>query len=133
MATILVVEDNRDNMNLIEEILEDEGYAILMAFIAEEGIALLKDNVVDLILMDISLPQMSGIDATKLIKSDEQTRQIPLIILTAHAHAADRDEAFEAGCDDFLTKPIDEDLLLETIKNNIHQETSGASNENFSC
>ena len=115
MATVLVVEDNRDNMNLLEEILEDEGYAMLKAFKAEDGIALLQENAVDLILMDVSLPQMSGLEATRLIKADAKTMEIPILVLTAHALAADRKEAFSAGCDAFLTKPIDEDELLAMI------------------
>ncbi len=120
MATILIVEDNRDNMDLIEEILEDEGYAMLQAYVAEDGITLLSENTVDLILMDVSLPQMSGLEAAKLIKANGKTRQIPLIILTAHARAEDREKAFAAGCDAFLTKPIDEDDLLATIEKYIN-------------
>ena len=120
MATILIVEDNRDNMDLIEEILEDEGYAMLQAYVAEDGITLLSENTVDLILMDVSLPQMSGLEATKIIKANGKTRRIPLIILTAHARAEDREEAFSAGCDAFLTKPIDEDDLLATIEKYIN-------------
>jgi len=113
--TILVVEDNRDNMDLIEEILEDEGYAMIRAFNAEDGIAMLAENQADLIVMDVSLPRMSGLEATRHIKADAKTRDIPLLVLTAHAGAADRQDAFSAGCDDFLTKPIDEDSLLTTI------------------
>ena len=116
MATILVVEDNRDNMALIVEILEDEGYAVLQAFRAEDGIAMLQENKIDLIVMDVSLPRMSGLEATQHIKADQKTKDIPLLVLTAHARTADREVAFSAGCDDFLTKPIDENVLLATIR-----------------
>jgi len=115
MRTILVIEDNPDNMTLIEEILEDEGFNVLTAVMAEEGIALLGDAEVDLILMDISLPKISGLEATKIIKANDTTKDIPIIALTAHAMKSDRDMALSAGCDDFLTKPIDEEELLETI------------------
>ena len=114
---ILVVEDNPDNMALIEEILEDEGYKVLKASLAEEGIEILKKNRTDLIIMDISLPEMNGLEATKIIKADEDTKGIPIVALTAHAMPSDRDTALSAGCDDFLTKPIDEEKLLETINN----------------
>ncbi|MDM8516456.1 response regulator [Desulfobacterales bacterium HSG16] len=116
MKTVLVVEDNRDNMDLIEEILEDEGYAILQAFRAEDGLTILKKNKIDMIVMDISLPQMSGLEATRHIKADVETRDIPILVLTAHARETDRIAALSAGCDDFLTKPIDEDVLMTTIR-----------------
>ncbi len=117
MTTILVVEDNPDNMTLIEEILEDEGLSVLKATLAEEGIALLKKTKVDLVLMDISLPKMSGLEATGIIKADKSLKNTPVIALTAHAMKSDMDAALSAGCDDYLTKPIDEDKLLETIHN----------------
>lgn len=114
--TILVIEDNPDNMALIEQILEDEGFAILKAELAEDGITLLKQNRVNLILMDISLPKMSGLEATKIIKADNAIKDIPVIALTAHAMLSDRNMALSAGCDGYLTKPIDEKKLLEEIK-----------------
>ena len=115
MYTILVIEDNPDNMALIEEILEDEGFDVLKVPSAEEGIALLKETEADLILMDISLPKMSGMEATKIIKADDAIKDIPVIALTAHATKTDRNMALEAGCDDFFTKPIDENKLLVMI------------------
>jgi CheY-like chemotaxis protein len=117
MTTILVIEDNHDNMDLIEEILEDEGFSVLKAYLAEEGIALLKENAVKLIIIDISLPKMSGLKATEIIKAERASRDIPIIALTAHARDSDKDAALSAGCSGFLTKPIDEDKLLEMIKN----------------
>ena len=117
ISTILVIEDNKDNMALIEDILTDEGYNIAKAHLAEEGIRMLKENKIDLIVMDISLPQMDGLSATRIIKADNKTKTIPIIALTAHAMAKDRQVALLAGCDDYLTKPIDEETLLETIRN----------------
>ncbi len=119
MKTILVVEDNPDNMALVEQILEDEGFCVLKAVLAKDGIALLKESAVDMILMDISLPEMNGLEATKIIKAGETTKDIPVIALTAHAMETDREEAISAGCDGYLTKPIDEEELLETIKDNV--------------
>ena len=114
-ATILIVEDNPDNMDLIEEILEDEGYAVIKSYRAEEGIATLRENTVDLVIMDISLPKMSGLEAAQLIKAEPATRDIPLLVLTAHARASDRKSAFSAGCNGFLTKPTDEEVLLAAV------------------
>ena len=119
MTTILVIEDNPDSMVLIEEILEDEGFSLLKAYLAEDGIALLKKKTVDLIIMDISLPKMSGFEATEIIKADEATSGIPIIVLTAYAMESDKEKAFSVGCDGFLTKPIVEDKLLEMIKNSL--------------
>lgn len=115
MATILVIEDNPDNMDLIEEILEDEGHGVLKATLAEDGIAALRHSGADLVLMDIALPQMSGLEATRIIKDDDAMRQTPVIALTAHAMATDRETALAAGCDAYVTKPIDEAALLHAI------------------
>jgi len=116
MATILVIEDNPDNLDLIEEILEDEGHQVLKATLAEDGIAALRQTGADLVLMDIALPQMSGLEATRIIKDDNAMRETPVIALTAHAMTTDRDTALAAGCDAYLTKPIDERKLIDTIK-----------------
>ena len=119
MITILVIEDNPDNMALIEEILEDEGFSVLKAYLAEEGITLLKETPVDLIIMDISLPKMSGLEAAEIIKADEATRGIPIIVLTAYAMESDKEKALSVGCDGFLSKPINEEKLLEMIKKSL--------------
>lgn len=116
---ILVIEDNPDNMALIEEILEDEGFNIFKALLAGEGIDILNKNKTDLIIMDISLPEMDGLEATRIIKEDVALKGIPIVALTAHAMPSDRDAALSAGCDDYLTKPIDEKKLLETIKRHL--------------
>jgi len=116
MYTLLVVEDNPDNMLLIADILEDEGYHVLKAIDAEQGIHLLDHERVHLILMDVSLPLMSGLEATHLLKTTKKYKNIPIIILTAFAMDSDREAALSAGCDAYLTKPIDEDRLLTTIQ-----------------
>lgn len=116
-AKILVVEDYPDNMALIEEILEDEGFEIVKAEDAEKGLEALNQSDIELVLMDVSLPKMSGLDATRLIKSNPATSAIPVVALTAHAMDKDREEAMQAGCSDFLTKPINESLLVSTINN----------------
>ena len=116
MKTILVIEDNPDNMDLMEEILEDAGYGVLKAGLAEEGIRLLRERGADLVLMDISLPRMSGLEATAIIKGDGVLKGIPVVALTAHAMPSDRRAALEGGCEAFLTKPVDEALLMETLE-----------------
>lgn len=113
--TILAVEDNPDNMALLEEILEDAGFDMVQVTRAEDGIERLQQGGIDLVLMDVSLPDMDGLEATKIIKADEAVWQIPVIGLSAHAMTSDREAALAAGCDEYQTKPLDEDMLLETI------------------
>jgi two-component system, cell cycle response regulator DivK len=121
--TILVVEDNEMNRDMLTRRLERKGYSVITAQDGAEGCELARSKFPDIILMDISLPVMNGWEATQRIKSDPITRRIPIIILTAHALATDRAKAFEMGCDDYDTKPVDffrlqqkiEKLLLEKI------------------
>lgn len=115
MKTLLIIEDNPDNMALAEEILEDAGFATVQAMRAEDGIERLQQGEIDLVLMDMSLPEMDGLEATRIIKANNSLKAIPVIGLSAHAMQSDRDKALEAGCDDYLTKPIDENELLEMI------------------
>jgi two-component system cell cycle response regulator DivK len=103
--SILVVEDNQDNMTLIVDVLQSLEYEVLQARDGEEGVEL-AHNHPDLILMDLSLPRMDGWTAARTIKSTEGLRHIPIIALTAHAMVGDRERALEAGCDDYITKPI---------------------------
>ncbi|MDY6964809.1 MAG: response regulator [Halobacteriota archaeon] len=116
MKTILVVEDNPDNLDLVTEILEDEGYIVTGANSAEEGIRLVGEDDVDLVLMDIGLPDMDGLEATKIIKSDPNIKDIPIVALTAYAMKGDREKVLNAGCDGYLTKPLEEDELIKKIK-----------------
>ncbi|MDY6959270.1 MAG: response regulator [Halobacteriota archaeon] len=115
-TTILVIEDNPDNLDLVTEILEDEGYTIIGAGSAEEGIKKLREGEVDLVLMDVGLPDMDGLEATRIVKADKKLNRIPIIALTAYAMKGDKEKVLGAGCDGYLTKPLDEDTLLNTIE-----------------
>jgi len=103
---ILVVEDNADNMTLIVDVLKSMGYEVLQAGNGEEGLATAASARPDLILMDLSLPHMNGWTAATRLKQDTDLQHIPVIALTAHAMEGDRERALEAGCDDYITKPI---------------------------
>ncbi|MFQ5519032.1 MAG: response regulator [Mariprofundus sp.] len=120
MTVIMVIEDNPDNMDLVTEILEDEDYSVEGFDRAVAGLERLQAGGIDLILMDVSLPDMNGLEATRLIRQDESVREgerrhIPVLALTAHAMANDERACLDAGCDAYLTKPIDDDLLLQRI------------------
>ncbi len=104
---ILVVEDNRDNMTLIVDVLSSFDYEVIQAVDGEAGVELARSEKPDLILMDLSLPRMDGWTATRQIKADSSLKGIPVIALTAHAMVGDKERALEAGCDDYLSKPID--------------------------
>ncbi|MBC7813232.1 MAG: response regulator [Burkholderiales bacterium] len=104
---ILVVEDNPDNMTLISDVLQSLEYDIVQAFDGEQGVEMAASERPDLILMDLSLPLMDGWTASRTIKSDPELQHIPIIALTAHAMVGDRERALEAGCDDYVSKPID--------------------------
>lgn len=103
---ILVVEDNLDNITLIADVLSSLDYDVLQAMDGEQGVLLANSERPDLILMDLSLPRMDGWTATRQIKANPELREIPVIALTAHAMVGDRERALEAGCDDYVTKPI---------------------------
>ncbi|AGY60704.1 response regulator [Gloeobacter kilaueensis] len=104
---ILVAEDVADNLLLIQSILESNGYAVTVAQNGAEAIELATSQLPDLILMDLSLPVVDGWKATRVLKSQDSTRPIPIIALTAHAMQGDREKALLAGCDDYMSKPID--------------------------
>ncbi len=106
MRRILVIEDNRDNMVLITDVLTSLHYEVLQAADGEQGVQKAAEERPDLILMDLSLPRMDGWTATQLIKADAGLQHIPIIALTAHAMMGDRERALEAGCDDYISKPI---------------------------
>jgi CheY-like chemotaxis protein len=116
MAKILLVEDNEMNRDMLSRRLEKKGYTVVMACDGGAGVAMARSEAPDLILMDMSLPVMDGWTATREIKRDDGTRGIPVIALTAHALATDRDRALEAGCDDYDTKPIELARLLGKIE-----------------
>jgi CheY-like chemotaxis protein len=106
-AKILIVDDNSTNLKLVSDLLEFEGYDILKAVDAEEAQELLARVLPVLILMDIALPGMDGLTLTRLLKANERTRHIPIVALTAFAMKGDEEKAFDAGCDGYVTKPID--------------------------
>ncbi len=115
-ATVLIVEDNEANLHLMKEVLKPLGFAILVANDGEEGVRLARENVPDLIVMDIQLPVMDGLTATRLIKSTPETCKIPIIAVTAHALLRDRENARKAGCNDYVTKPLNTRLFREKVR-----------------
>ncbi len=115
MKKILIVEDVEFNRDLIVQLLE-ENYEILTAVDGAVGVELAERERPDLILMDLSLPGVDGWEATRRIKANEALRNIPIIALTAHAMRGDAEKARACGCNDYLSKPIDEDLLFETLR-----------------
>jgi CheY-like chemotaxis protein len=117
MAKILLVEDNEMNRDMLSRRLERRGYEVLIAVDGAEGVSLTKAERPDLILMDMSLPVMDGWEATRTLKANPETNEIPVIALTAHAMSGDREKALQAGCDDYDTKPIELPRLLEKIAN----------------
>jgi two-component system, cell cycle response regulator DivK len=116
MPKILLVEDNEMNRDMLSRRLQRRGYAVVLAHDGEQGLALALSEDPDLILMDISLPALDGWQATRLLKGNRNTSHIPVIALTAHAMASDRQKAFETGCDDYDTKPVEFDRLKEKIE-----------------
>lgn len=116
MPKILLVEDNEMNRDMLSRRLERRGYVVVMAVDGNEGVSKAQTENPDLILMDMSLPVLDGWEATKLLKSFPVTQKIPVIALTAHAMAGDREKAIEAGCDDYDTKPIELSRLLEKVE-----------------
>jgi len=116
MAKILLVEDNEMNRDMLSRRLKKKGFDVVMAFDGQHGVEAASAESPDLILLDMSLPIMDGWDAAKRLKSDEATKMIPIIALTAHAMAGDRDKALNAGCDDYDTKPVDIKRLLGKIE-----------------
>jgi CheY-like chemotaxis protein len=116
MAKILIVEDNPLNRDMLSRRLIRSGHLVLMAGDGKQGITSAKAESPDLILMDMSLPEIDGWEATRRLKSDQATRRIPVIALTAHAMSSDRQKCLEAGCDDYDTKPVDYQRLTAKIQ-----------------
>jgi CheY-like chemotaxis protein len=115
MIKILLIEDNEMNRDMLSRRLQKQGYEVVIAVDGEEGVAKAQSEAPALILMDMSLPGMDGWEATRRLKTAAQTQNIPVIALTAHAMADDRDKALAAGCDDFDTKPVELSRLLSKI------------------
>ena len=116
MPKILLVEDNEMNRDMLSRPLVRKGYEVLLAGDGAQGVAVTAAERPDLVLMDMSLPVLDGWEATRRLKAASETRSIPVIALTAHAMASDRERATEAGCDDYDTKPIELPRLLEKIE-----------------
>ena len=116
MLKILLVEDNEMNRDMLSRRLQRKGFEVVIAVDGEQGVGMARSEAPDLILMDMSLPVLDGWEATRRLKAAPETRTIPIIALTAHAMASDQEKAFEAGCDDYDTKPIELPRLLEKIQ-----------------
>jgi len=116
VAKILLVEDNEMNRDMLSRRLEKRGYEVVIAVDGQQGVARAHAEAPALIVMDMSLPVLDGWEATRQLKSAPATRAIPVIALTAHAMAGDRERAMEAGADDFDTKPVELPRLLEKIE-----------------
>lgn len=116
MAKILVVEDNEMNLDMLSRRLSRRGFEILIATDGAQGVALAQEEKPDLILMDMSLPVLDGWQATRQIKANPEIKHIPVIALTAHAIAGDREKCLAAGCDEYESKPIKFPTLMEKIE-----------------
>ena len=116
MNTVLIVEDNEKNMKLARDVLQAKGYKTLEAVTGEEGVTLAKQHVPDLVLMDIQLPGINGIEALKQIRADAKTAKVPVVALTASVTPTDRSAINAAGFDAFLSKPINLKEFIDTVK-----------------
>ena len=125
MATLLIVEDNDLNRDMLSRRLARRGHSIVLACDGPEGLTKAYTTAPDLILMDMSLPVMDGWEVTRRLKRDPVTAGIPIIALTAHAMAEDKSTALLAGCDEFETKPIDFERLIDTVTRLLERRASG--------
>ena len=116
MAKILLVEDNEMNRDMLSRRLQRKGFEVAMATDGRQGVEMAQAGAYDLILMDMSLPEVDGWEAARQLRAAPATKTVPIIALTAHAMAGDRDKAIEAGCDDYDTKPIELERLLGKIQ-----------------
>ena len=116
MAKLLLVEDNEMNRDMLSRRLARRGYEVAIAIDGAQGVEMARTETPDLVLMDLSLPVVDGWEATRRIKASHETRHLPVIGLTAHAMAGDREKALEAGCDDYDTKPIEFERLLQKVE-----------------
>src|SRR5215218_775909 len=116
MTKVLLVEDNEMNRDMLSRRLTRRGFQVVCAMDGQQGVDLTRSEKPDIILMDMSLPVMDGWEATRRVKSDGATRNVPVIGLTSHAMSGDREKAIEAGCDDYDTKPVELDRLIGKIE-----------------
>jgi two-component system cell cycle response regulator DivK len=124
MSKILLVEDDEMNRDMLSRRLERRGYQVIIAVNGHEGVVLARLHAPDLILMDMSLPVLDGWEATRQLKAMPDTRAIPIIALTAHAMSGDREQALEAGCDDYDSKPVEFARLLGKIQVLLNKEAT---------
>jgi CheY-like chemotaxis protein len=129
MPKVLLVEDNEENRDALSRHLRRKGYEVLVAIDGREGMDVARAKTPDLILMDMSLPVLDGWQATQQLKAAPQLRGIPVIALTAHAMAGDRQRALEAGCDDYDTKPIEFPRLLAKIEAALAKKNQSAGEQ----
>ena len=122
MSTVLIVEDNDKNMKLARDVLQAKGYQTLEAITGEEGVKLARERKPDLVLMDIQLPGINGIEAFRQIRADANTRRIPVVALTASVTPTDRTAIAAAGFDAFLSKPINLKEFLDTVKRMVEKK-----------
>lgn len=116
MYRILLVEDNELNREMLSRRLRHRGYEVLLAVNGRQGIDMARSGKPDVVLMDLSLPEIDGWQVARMLKSDARTRDIPVVALTAHAMLGDREKALEAGCDEYATKPVNLPLLIGMIE-----------------
>jgi two-component system, cell cycle response regulator DivK len=116
MPRILLIEDNELNRDMLSRRLERKGYQVAVAADGRQGVTMAQNGSFDLILMDMSLPTLDGWQATRELRADERTRETPIIALTAHAMAGDRENALAAGCNDYDSKPVDLQRLLAKVE-----------------
>jgi two-component system cell cycle response regulator DivK len=116
MPKILIVEDNEENRDALSRRLQRRGFQVVIATDGKVGVAMAKSEKPDLILMDMNMPEVDGWEATKQVKADPETADVPVIALTAHAMGGDREKALAAGCTDYHTKPVELHKLLDQIE-----------------
>ena len=125
---ILVVEDNQMNLELVSDILEAHGYAVIQAQGGQEALQIAREQQPDLILMDIQLPEMDGLEATRLLKASEETKDINVVALTAHAMRGDEEKAREAGCSGYIAKPINTREFAQIVAGFLNGNGDGSGN-----
>ncbi len=116
MAKVLVVEDNEMNRDMLSRRLQRRGYEVVVSVDGEDGVSKARSESPDIILMDMDLPVLDGWAATQMLKASPESQSIPVIALTAHAMAGDREKALDAGCDDYDTKPVEFARLIQKIE-----------------
>ncbi len=127
MPKVLLVEDNEMNRDMLSRRLERRGYTLAIAVDGQQGVDMARSERPDIILLDMSLPKIDGWEAARIIKGDEVTREIPVIALTAHAMAGDKEKALQAGCDDYDTKPVELPRLLGKIQALLDRKTAASA------